>query len=179
MHLSLGLPSHLSSFLLFLINNNNNNKKQQEQVTKKFSERKQAHVGMEPSKPAKQDGNNTTTLSHHPYILCHFANYAHHKTTCTLAYSHPLNNQTRHSPLLTPQPSAYKISAMFSSNKISQHNLHSNMPYRLSTACGLHSFCIQDRLYLPCSVAIALQPPKIQLTLHAHQHGIALNMLSI
>ena len=31
-------------------------------------------------KPAKQDGNNTITLSHHPYILCHFANYAHHKT---------------------------------------------------------------------------------------------------
>ena len=26
-------------------------------------------------KPAKQDGNDTTTHSHHPYILCHFANY--------------------------------------------------------------------------------------------------------
>ena len=26
-------------------------------------------------KPAKEDGNDTTTLSHHPYILCHFANY--------------------------------------------------------------------------------------------------------
>ena len=24
-------------------------------------------------KPAKQDGNDTTTLSHHLYILCHFA----------------------------------------------------------------------------------------------------------
>ena len=24
--------------------------------------------------------HDTTTLSHHPYILCHFANYAHHKT---------------------------------------------------------------------------------------------------
>ena len=22
------------------------------------------------------DGNDTTTISHHPYILCHFANYA-------------------------------------------------------------------------------------------------------
>ena len=33
------------------------------QVTKKFSERKQTHVGMEPSKT-----NDTTILSHHPYI---------------------------------------------------------------------------------------------------------------
>ena len=24
---------------------------------------------------AKEDGNDTTTHSHHPYILCHFANY--------------------------------------------------------------------------------------------------------
>ena len=46
--------------------------------------------------------------------------------------------------------------------------------YRLSTACALHSFCIQDRPHLPCSVAIALQSPKTQLTLHSHQH--ALNM---
>ena len=31
---------------------------------------------MEPSKKqAKQDRNDTTTLSHHSYILCHFANY--------------------------------------------------------------------------------------------------------
>ena len=30
---------------------------------------------MEPSKPAKLDGNDTTILSHHPYILCHFVNY--------------------------------------------------------------------------------------------------------
>ena len=27
------------------------------------------------TKQAKQDGNDTTTLSHPPYILCHFANY--------------------------------------------------------------------------------------------------------
>ena len=42
---------------------------------KKFSKGKQAHVGMERSKPTEQDGNNTTTHTHHPYILCHFANY--------------------------------------------------------------------------------------------------------
>ena len=34
----------------------------------------QAHVGMEPSKLAKLDGNDTTTLSHHPDILFHFVN---------------------------------------------------------------------------------------------------------
>ena len=32
------------------------------------------HVGIEPSKTI--DGNDTTILSHHPYVLCHFANYA-------------------------------------------------------------------------------------------------------
>ena len=32
--------------------------------------------GMEPSKPAKLDGNDTTTFSHHPDILFHFVNYA-------------------------------------------------------------------------------------------------------
>ena len=26
----------------------------------------------------------STTHLHHPYILCHFANYAQHKTLCTL-----------------------------------------------------------------------------------------------
>ena len=33
------------------------------------------HVGMETSKTNQTTvyGNDTTTLSHHPYILCHFA----------------------------------------------------------------------------------------------------------
>ena len=30
---------------------------------------------MEPSNPTKLDGNDTTTISHHPYILWCFANY--------------------------------------------------------------------------------------------------------
>ena len=42
------------------------------QVAKKFSKWKPAHVGMEPQK-TKLDGNDITTLSHQPYILCHFA----------------------------------------------------------------------------------------------------------
>ena len=40
-------------------------------VTKKFS-KENKHVGMEPSKDSKQD--DTTKLSNHYYILCHFAN---------------------------------------------------------------------------------------------------------
>ena len=66
-------------------------------------------------------------------------------STCALVYSHPLNIQIRQSPLFTSQPSAYKISAMFSSNKISQHNLYSNMPYRLSTTCALHMQLLHTR----------------------------------
>ena len=31
---------------------------------------------MEPSKANQTNGNNTTMLSHHLYILCHFASYA-------------------------------------------------------------------------------------------------------
>ena len=42
-----------------------------EQVTESFLNEKSA-VGMESQKPAKQDGNDTIILSHHP---C-FANYA-------------------------------------------------------------------------------------------------------
>ena len=43
------------------------------QSQKKFSEGKQVHVGMDPKKPTELDGNDTTTLSHHLYILCLFA----------------------------------------------------------------------------------------------------------
>ena len=70
MHLPLGLPSHLSSLLPFL----NDSKKMATETShkKSFSSGKQVHVGMEPS---RIDGNDTTTLLHHPYIMCHFANY--------------------------------------------------------------------------------------------------------
>ena len=64
MHLPLGLPSHLSSLLLFL---NDIAKKEKKQHKKS----RKVHVGMEPQKPTKLDGNDTTTPSHHPYILCH------------------------------------------------------------------------------------------------------------
>ena len=42
-------------------------KKQQKQVSKKLNE----------IKPTGRDGTDTTILSHHPYILCHFAYYTH------------------------------------------------------------------------------------------------------
>ena len=47
MHLPLGLLSHLSSLLSFLNNNTKKIKKLLETSHKKFSEGKQAHVGME------------------------------------------------------------------------------------------------------------------------------------
>ena len=53
------------------------------QVTiKRFLSQKKGMYGWNPQKPTKKDGNDIgiTILSHHPYILCHFANYAHHKT---------------------------------------------------------------------------------------------------
>ena len=58
-----------------------------------------------------------------------------------------------------------RLSAM-SSNKSLQHNLHPNMPYRLSTA---HSFCIQHRPYwLLCSVA--MKPQHNPFSVHDNMH---------
>ena len=39
------------------------------------------------------------------------------------------------------------------------------MSYRPSTA---HSFCIQDRLYLPCSIATTLHPPTTYMHINMH-----------
>ena len=78
MHLPLSLPSHLFFHIPKRTNKQTENKqtkkKQPEQVTKK----KQVKAEMEPSKKkttAKQDRNDTTILSQHSYILCHFAKY--------------------------------------------------------------------------------------------------------
>ena len=78
-------------------------------------------------KPTKLDGNDTTILSHHPYILCHANMYTTKLSTCTLAYSHPLNE------------------CISTHQQVTQH-------CSLSTA---HStdFHIQDNPYLPCSAA--------------------------
>jgi len=124
---------------------------------------------MESSKTNQSDGNNITTLSHHPYILCHFANYAHHKTLYMhFAYSYSLNQQgIQHCSLQSSM-------AMFSSNKILQHNLNSNIPYRPSTAHALNSFCIQSRWTISALLRMVttMQQPTTKLTLHAHQHAL-------
>ena len=55
---------------------------QQKQVTRKFSGPKQVQVkgSITLKNPTEVDGNDNTI--HHPYILCHFADPAHHKTAC-------------------------------------------------------------------------------------------------
>ena len=87
----------------------------------------------------------------------------------TLAYSHPLKEcittyqqGTQHCSLHSLPHTRQPICAMFSSNKSS----HLNMLYKHSTAHGLHSFCIQGRPRLPCSVAIKLQPPQHDINIH-------------
>ena len=69
MHLPLGFPPNptsLLSFSPFL-------KKARNKSKKKF-------LGWNPQKTSKLDRNDTTIFSHQLYILCHFANYTHHKT---------------------------------------------------------------------------------------------------
>ena len=40
---------------------------------KSFLKENKHMQGWNPQKPIKLDGNDTTTSTHHPYILCHFA----------------------------------------------------------------------------------------------------------
>ena len=154
MHLPLGLPSYLSSLLPFL-----NNKKQ---VTKIL---RNENKGWNLKKTMKLDWNDTTTLSHHLYILCpmYTTNISSLFTKCT-----------RHSALLTPVFHR-SISAMSISNKISQHILNSNIPYRPSTAHALYSFCTQARqtmlsiattLYIAATHNITHSPCKSTSTTH-------------
>ena len=153
MQLPFGFPSHPSSLLPFLISST---KKPNRNKSKGFSEWKQAHVGIEPSKT-----NQTRWKWHHntfipSYILCHFAKYAHHESFYMHLASSICIEWTRYSVLLTPV-FHQSLSAMFSSSKISQHNLNSNLnsniPYRPSTAHALQSYTGKTaRPYLSCSV---------------------------
>ena len=110
--------SHLSSLLQFL----KNNKKQQEQVTKKVFRMKTSACrdAWNPQKPAEQDGNDTTTHSHHPYIMCPFCQLC---TTKNSLHTQPNEHGTQHCSLHSLPHKRQSISATFSSNKISQHNL--------------------------------------------------------
>ena len=98
----------------------------------------------------KQNRNDTTILSCYPYILCHFANYAHHKTlymqisifTPTKWMHNHTSTSTQHCSLHSLLHTQPPISTKFSSNKSPQRNPHPIMQYRSSTAYTLHSFCI-------------------------------------
>ena len=80
---------------------------------------------------------------------------------------------TNQQALLTQQPSAQMTTHMCHvQQKQKVHNITDTPTCHtdFSTAHALHSFCIQDWSYSPCSVATALQPSTTYLTSHAHQH---------
>ena len=77
-------------------------------------------------------------------------------------FTHSLNEHgTQHCSLHSLPHKRQFTSATFISNKISQHNLN---PQHTIQSITTHSFCMQDRLYLQCSVATTLQPPTTQHT---------------
>jgi len=82
MHLPLGLPSHLSSLLPFLNNNTKKIKKQQKQVSK-FSEGKQAHVGMEASKTNQTRWESMTPQHFHTILTSCAILHTTKLSTCT------------------------------------------------------------------------------------------------
>ena len=143
MHLSLGLPSHLLSLTI----PKQQYKKQQQQKTagtnhKTFLNEKSAcRDGTPPPPPppkkkkkkkkkkTKLDGNDTTTLHTIPTSCAiQVANYAQHKTLHVRSLFICAKCSIAHSTVF------YRyISTMFSSNKISQHNLNFNVPYTIHT----------------------------------------------
>ena len=97
------------------------------------------------------DGNDTTAISDHLYILCHFANYAHRNTLYIhFAYSHPLNEHctqlcSLHSLLHKGNPYLQCSAA------IKFYITYSNILYHTGPTHALPSFYIQDR---PCMSAM-------------------------
>ena len=76
-----------------------------------------------------------------------------------LAYSHQLNEHgTQHCSLHSFPHKRQSISAMFSSTKISQHNL--KLPTYTDPVL-LTVSAYKTELYLPCPVATTLQPPTM------------------
>ena len=127
-------------------------------------------LGWNPQKPAKQNVKDTTAHSHHSYILCHFANYAPKKTFCMhLAYSHPLNEHGTQHCSLHSFPHKRQSISMFSSNKISQHNL--KLPIHHTDPVLLTVSAYKTELCLLCPVATTLQPPTMNtLSMHINTH---------
>ena len=83
----------------------------------------------------KPDGNTTTTRPHHPYILCRFANFAHHKTLCTLVYPHPVHN-----PHFT-HINTYSTPRSAHSHLHYHCEAHSHSHYHCEAHSHLHSGC--------------------------------------
>ena len=87
MDLPLDFPSHFSFLLTFL----------------------KTRMTMTKMEPSKTNGNGTTILSQHPYIPCHFANYAAYQTLyvhiCQLTPAKWMHNYVN---ALTTANSAYK-----------------------------------------------------------------------
>ena len=160
---SLGLPSHLPSLLPFLNENTKMKKSDRKQVRKSFPSWKQAHVGMEASKTNRtrwEWHHNTFTPSLHlvPFCqLCTPQNSLHALSLPIMHWMKKVLSYAHHGPTHKRRP----ISAMFSSNKILQHNLNSNITHRPSIAHTLHSFCIQSRQTISAmlSTATTLQQP--------------------
>ena len=124
------------------------------------------HVGMKSSKTSQtrcERHHNTFTPSLHlmPFCqLCTPKNFYMH-----LAYSHPLNEHgTQHCSLHSFSHKRQSISAMFSSNKILQHNLR--LPtYHADPVLLTVLHTRQTKAAMPSSNYIAATH-----TLHGHQH---------
>ena len=175
MHLPLGLPSHLSSLLPFLKNKTKQQKKK-EQVTKKFSERKQAHVGIEPSKTNQtrwEWHHNTFTPSLHLVQFCQLC------TQNSLLALWPIHTHykglhdyapTRHSALLTPQLFAYNMCHVQRQQKLTTYshlNCHTNTSLLMDSTASAYK---TDHI-CHAQWQLKLQLPTTWL-LHAHQHAL-------
>ena len=89
----------------------------------------------------------------------------------TLPYPHPLNeHSTQHCSLHSLPHKRQSISAMSSSNKISQHKLHSNMLYRPSTAHALYSFYVCTRQTISAMLSSNCNPQHNSVSIHMNMH---------
>ena len=158
-------PLSLPPLFSFTIPKNKNKKKKQ----KKTCRNKSQKVCMKTS--ACRDGTLKNQLNqmqmtpqyHHTIpISCVIL-----PTTDTTKLSHALSLPTptnkhgmHHCSFHSLPHKRQSISAMFSSSKF--HNITYTRRHHTGPALfmhRLHSFCIQDKPYLPCSVATTLQPP--------------------
>ena len=127
----------------------------------------------------KNQPNKIGMIPQYVYIIptsCAILPTMHNRNLST----HSLNEHgTQHCSLhsLPHKRQSISDSATFSSKKVSQRNLqHRHLPYIPSTA---HSFCIQDSLYLPCSIATTLHPPTTCiLSTHINMHYTPSNTLT-